>query len=86
MSYLRYYCLFVYNGVQHIMCGVFVLFFFVLCTLCCQFLWIVPFLIASSVLSNVYLRQVVHLYHTDHAMCCVYPTAQKLDPVTQITE
>ena len=31
-----------------------VLFFFSLCTLCCQFLWIKPFLIAPSVFSNVY--------------------------------
>ena len=33
MSYLRYLCLFAYC----------VVFFFVLCTLCCQFLWIVHF-------------------------------------------
>jgi hypothetical protein len=32
-----------YNCVQHILCCVVVLFFFVLCTLCCQFLWIVLF-------------------------------------------
>ena len=32
MSYLRYLCLFTHNGVQHILCCVFVLFFFVLCT------------------------------------------------------
>jgi hypothetical protein len=51
MSYLRYLCLFAYSGVQHIVlcfCFVFLrivysmlpvsLFFFVLCTLCCQFL------------------------------------------------
>jgi hypothetical protein len=37
------YVLFVDSGVQHIFCYVFVLFFFVLCTLCCQFLWIVHF-------------------------------------------
>ena len=43
MFYLRYLCLFVHCGVQHILCFVFVLFFFVLCTLCCQFLWIVHF-------------------------------------------
>jgi hypothetical protein len=43
MSYLRYLCLFAYSGVQHILCYVFVLFVFVLCTLCCQFLWIVHF-------------------------------------------
>ena len=38
-----YLCLFVYSGVQHILCCVCVLFFFVSCTLCCQFLWIVHF-------------------------------------------
>jgi hypothetical protein len=43
MSYLRYLSLFVYSGVQHILCSVFVFFFFVLCTLYCQFLWIVLF-------------------------------------------
>ena len=78
-------CLFTNSGVQHILFCAFVfftsscvlyvasfsgLFFFVLCTLCCQFLWIVflrlvysmlpvsldcPFLIATSVFSNVYL-------------------------------
>ena len=37
MSYLRYLCLLLYSGVQHILCCVFVLFVFVLCTLCCQF-------------------------------------------------
>jgi len=43
MSYLRYLCLLTYSGVQHILTCGFVLFFFVLCTLCCQFLWIVHF-------------------------------------------
>jgi hypothetical protein len=33
MSYLRYLCLFTYSGVQHILCCVFVLFFFVSCTI-----------------------------------------------------
>ena len=33
MSYLRYLCLLAHSGVQHILCCVFVLFFFVLCTL-----------------------------------------------------
>jgi hypothetical protein len=41
MSYLRYFCLFAYSGVQHILCCAFVLFVFVLWTLCCQFPWIV---------------------------------------------
>jgi len=41
--YLRYLCLFTYSGVQHILCCVFVFHVFVLCTLFCQFLWIVHF-------------------------------------------
>ncbi len=49
MSYLRYLCLFVYSDVQHILCCVFVLCFFVLCTLTLD----CPFFIAPSVLSNV---------------------------------
>ena len=40
MFYLRYVCLFAYSGAQHILCCVFVVFYFVLC---CQFLWIVHF-------------------------------------------
>jgi len=43
MSVLRNLCLFSYSVVQHILCCVFVLFFFVLCTLCYKFLWIVCF-------------------------------------------
>jgi hypothetical protein len=34
-------CLFGYSGVQLVLCCIFALFFFVLCTLCYQFLWIV---------------------------------------------
>jgi len=45
MSYLGYMCLFAYIGVQYILCCVFVLFFFVLCSLCCWFLCIVNFLL-----------------------------------------
>ena len=36
-----YACIFAHSGVQHILCCVFVLFFFVLCTLCCHVFWIV---------------------------------------------
>ena len=43
MSYLCYLCLFAYSSVQRILCFVFVLFFFILCTLCCQFVWIILF-------------------------------------------
>jgi hypothetical protein len=41
MPYLCCLCLFVCSGVQHVLCGVFGLFIFVLCTLCCQCLWVV---------------------------------------------
>ena len=63
MSYLRYLCLFAYSGVHIVLCFCFVflclvypmlpvslccvLFFFVLCTLCCQFLCVV-FCLSSS--------------------------------------
>ena len=43
MSYLRCSRLLACSGVQHISCCVFVLLFFFLCILCCQFLWIVHF-------------------------------------------
>jgi hypothetical protein len=41
MFYLRYLCLLAHSSVQCILRCVFVLLFFVLCTQCCQFLWIV---------------------------------------------
>ena len=44
MSYLRYFYLFTHSGVQHILCCVFLFClssYFVLCTQCCQCLWIV---------------------------------------------
>ena len=41
--------LFAHSGVQHILCCVIVLFVFFLCTLCCQFLWIVILCIAPLV-------------------------------------
>ena len=43
--YLSYLCLFAYIGVQHILCCVLALFFFVLCTMCCQFHWTAIFLL-----------------------------------------
>jgi len=39
--YLRYMSWFACSGIQLISVCLFVLFFFVLCTLCCQFLWII---------------------------------------------
>ena len=40
MFYLLYLCLLTNSGVQHILCCVLVFLVFVLCILCCQFLWI----------------------------------------------
>ena len=54
MSYLRYLCLFVYSGVQHILCCVFM---FCLSSSCVPNVAVsqdCPFLIAPSVFSNVY--------------------------------
>ena len=43
LSYLCYMCLFAHSGVQHILCCVFVSFFFVLY---CQCFWVVHFLLS----------------------------------------
>jgi hypothetical protein len=45
VSYLRYLWVFAYSGVRHLVFCVFVLFVFVVSTLCCQLLWIVLFLL-----------------------------------------
>jgi hypothetical protein len=56
VSYLCYLCLFAYKGVQHTLCCVFVLFFFVVYPMLSVSMD-VPLLIAPSVFSNVYFRQ-----------------------------
>ena len=64
--YVRYLCLFVHSGVQHILCCVFVLFCFP--SSCCQFLWNVHLLIVPSVFSNIYIllyyNFIVNIYKT----------------------
>ena len=61
MSYLR--CLFTYNGVQHILCCV-----FVFCFVCLRLVsWLsvsldCSFLIAPSVFSNVYSNRMFRIY------------------------
>ena len=62
MSYLRYLCLLAHSGVQYILCCVFALFVFfcVLCTQCCRFLWIVHFRLALRYsLTFIY----IHTHH-----------------------
>ena len=41
MSFLRLLCLLTHSGIKHILCCLYVLFFFVLCTIYCHVLWIV---------------------------------------------
>jgi hypothetical protein len=49
MSYLRYLCLFAHSCVKHILW----FFFFVMGTLCCQFLWIINFFLTERHTSRV---------------------------------
>ena len=51
MSYLRYLCLFMYSGVQHILCCVFVLLFFVMLQVYLDY----PFLTAPSVFCIMFI-------------------------------
>jgi len=62
MSYLRYVCLFAYSGVQHILCCVFDLFFYVFRTIYCQFLCIVLF-DCPLLFSNVNFCYLFYLRH-----------------------
>ena len=55
MSYLHYFCLFTYSGVQYILCCVLVLFVFVLCTIMLAVFLDCPYFIAPSGFSNIYL-------------------------------
>jgi len=54
MSYLRCLCLFVYSGIQHVLCCVFDLFFFRLVYLMLPVSLDCHFMISPSVFSNVY--------------------------------
>ena len=62
MSYLRYLCLFVHSGVQHILCCVFVFYCLRLVYPMLPVSLDCPFLIAPSVFSNVYLLTLKKLY------------------------
>jgi hypothetical protein len=54
VSYVRRLCLFEYSGVQHILCCVLVLFCFLFLRLMLPASLDFPYLIATSVFSNVY--------------------------------
>jgi hypothetical protein len=59
MSSMRYLCLLVFSGVQHLLRCVFVLFFFVLCTLYFLFLGIVHF----SALDHSATSAILYIYY-----------------------
>ena len=67
MYYLRYLCLLAYSGVQH-KC---VVFFIILCTICCQILWIVHFgLPLGYSLTFIWLYLQVHVYSSSFCVLC----------------
>jgi hypothetical protein len=67
LFYLLYLCLFAHSGVQHILCCVFVLFFFTLCALSCQCLWIVHYWLPLRC-SLKFIWQSKHLHHLRHVL------------------
>ena len=77
MSYLPYLYLFAHSGVQHILCCVFVSFFFILlqASLDC------PFLIAPSVFSNVYLLYSMTIYLNHHLPPKAFNKIYKVTPI-----
>ena len=76
MFYLRYLCFFAHSGVQRILCFDFVSFLFVLCNLCCQFLWIFHLLLPlrnsltciCSLWSTIFLDREHHAFVVNNIM------------------
>ena len=75
-------CLFAHRCVHHILCCVFVLFFFILFDLCCQFLWIVQHIIETETTSkHTYTWPLTHIDDHSH----IYMTAHTYTwPLTHI--
>ena len=65
MSSLHCLCLLACGGVRHILCCVFVLFFFVWCALCCRFLWSVRCSLAFIAMSYINNNIVNKRYQRD---------------------
>jgi len=63
-----YLCLFAYSGVQHILCCVFVLFFFIML----QVFLDCPFFIAPSVFSNMYFNTRENVSNLNCKGNCMY--------------
>ena len=71
MYYLRYLCLFAHSDVQHILSCVFVLFFFVLCNLCSQFLWIINFFLLPLRYSLTFICKHFPVKNIQRDLCCI---------------
>ena len=71
MSYLRYLCLLCTCCPTHIMLLFFVWFFFVLCTLCWQFLWIGLFWLPLRY-SLTFIQIITTLYFWSRKLQCTY--------------
>jgi len=77
MSYLSYLCLFAYSGAQHIMCCVFVVFFFVLCTIPYDASFSgLSFFLLSLRLSLTFIRYIQYIYVliaplVSSNLCCI---------------
>jgi hypothetical protein len=74
MSYLRYLCLLAYNA-QHILCCDFALFVYVLCTLCCQFLCIVHFVLPLRLVYSMLPVSLDCLFLIAPSSCVPYVTS-----------
>ena len=60
-------CLFAHSGAQRILCCVCVVHVFILCTLCCQFLWMVNFELPLR-----YSLTFIHTYNEGNEVCLVF--------------
>jgi hypothetical protein len=73
MSCLRCLCLLACGGVRLALCCVYALFFFVLCTLCCQFIWIAHFWFSFGVLWRLFffilVTYTVNQVHHGNIVC-----------------
>ena len=91
ISYLRYLCLFGYSGVQHILCCIFVLFFFVLCkcfprastmtTL--TYNQVDSIIIKTAMILNI-IHNMLNLRDTEVTICIILVVLKRADVLNQI--
>ena len=91
ISYLRYLCLFGYSGVQHILCCIFVLFFFILCkcfprastmtTL--TYNQVDSIIIKTAMILNI-IHNMLNLRDTEVTICIILVVLKRADVLNQI--